>query len=212
MSLAENQKIFGIGLPKTGTSTLGACFEYLGYKKAPYDLSLINAIAKQDFTHVAQSAERFNAFEDWPWPLVYKQVAEAYPDAKFILTERTDAAIWLQSLQRHTFRNTDKNSEYLREQFYGSTNPWQDEEKYRSFYTKHNAQVREYFKNKPHRLLVVNWEEGDGWVEVCGFLKKKVPQMNFPHLNKSKSSAFIFYALRKVYTLLNSMNSRIKRK
>jgi hypothetical protein len=45
--------------------------------------------------------------------------------------------------------------------------------------------VIDYFADKPDKLLVICWENKDGWNKLCDFLNKSVPKVPFPHLNKS---------------------------
>jgi hypothetical protein len=182
-------KIFGIGLPKTGTSTLGRCFEILGYSKAPYNLTLINQVAQGNYSGLEKEIAQYQSFEDWPWPVVYPYLLEHYPEAKFILTLRADERVWLKSLQKHTSRNAQKNSEYLRQTFFGSPNPWDDEETYLKFYRQHIMQCTELFKDKPQQLLLLNWEDGDNWPELCDFLQVPIPNQDLPHVNPGKSTS-----------------------
>jgi hypothetical protein len=54
---------------------------------------------------------------------------------------------------------------------------------YRTIYERRNQRIREYFEDRPEDLLVVDWEEGDGWIELCDFLDVDVPDLPFPHAN-----------------------------
>ncbi len=45
-SRAEAQKVFGIGLMKTGTSSLGACLNVLGYNHRSYFPKLIRQLKR----------------------------------------------------------------------------------------------------------------------------------------------------------------------
>jgi hypothetical protein len=58
-------------------------------------------------------------------------------------------------------------------------------EYFTNFYNNHNQQVIDYFADKPDKLLVICWENKDGWNKLCDFLNKSVPKVPFPHLNKS---------------------------
>jgi hypothetical protein len=43
--------------------------------------------------------------------------------------------------------------------------------------------VLEYFGDRVNKdLLVVCWENGDGWAELSRFLKRRAPDEPFPHL------------------------------
>jgi hypothetical protein len=43
--------------------------------------------------------------------------------------------------------------------------------------------VTDYFRGRPHDLLVVDWEAGHGWPELCRFLGRDVPDQPFPREN-----------------------------
>ena len=52
-------------------------------------------------------------------------------------------------------------------------------------YRRHNAEVIEYFKNRPCDLLIMNMETS-GWRELCPFVDKLVPARDYPHEYKSR--------------------------
>ncbi len=43
--------------------------------------------------------------------------------------------------------------------------------------------IKNYFKDRPDDLLVMNICDGDGWEVLCPFLDKPIPAVSFPHLN-----------------------------
>ena len=47
-------------------------------------------------------------------------------------------------------------------------------------FRRHNAEVLEYFKNRPDDLLVMDMDAGAGWPQLCGFLKKSIPGVPYP--------------------------------
>ncbi|MGB1249592.1 MAG: sulfotransferase, partial [Candidatus Promineifilaceae bacterium] len=96
------QKVFGIGLNKTGTTTLGQCAEILGYRHMGCDRSLLaDIVLNQNLDRAFTIIEQFNFFEDWPWPLIYREIDKQFPNSKFILTVRDNEQAWLASLKRH---------------------------------------------------------------------------------------------------------------
>jgi hypothetical protein len=97
-------KVFGIGLNKTGTTTLAACLQELGFRHTSCNLELTRNAAGGNLTPIFEHADQYESFEDWPWPLIYKELDQKYEDAKFILTRRTDASAWFSSLKRHALR------------------------------------------------------------------------------------------------------------
>lgn len=170
-------KIFGVGWPKTGTTTLQRCFEILGYSYYGYKPSLVGKPELAMFI-----ARRFETFKDWPWSLYYKELDERYPGSKFVLTTR-ETESWLLSYRNWVTRHQPTSAmKDVRKKVYGSASPTEEQAIER--YERHNFEVKEYFSDRPGDLLVVDWEQGDGWEQLCTFLDKPVPNMGFPHANK----------------------------
>jgi hypothetical protein len=71
----------------------------------------------------------------------------------------------------------------IRRILYGLPFPKVSESAHRAL-RKHNAEVKHYFRDRGKDLLIVDWEEGDGWKELCNFLGKDIPDEDFPHANK----------------------------
>jgi hypothetical protein len=179
-------KIFGIGLNKTGTTTLGRCFELLRYTHTSCSMKLFEDYRAGDFSDIYETVEKFDTFEDWPWPLMYKELDKKYPGSKFILTIRKDHNIWLKSIKKHSLKTNPIY--HCRKLAYGYYYPQYNEGKYIRAYEKHNKEVIEYFKNRPNDFLIINWEEGDGWEKLCKFLGKRIPKKAIPHCNKSSTT------------------------
>jgi hypothetical protein len=126
---------------------------------------------------------------DLPIPLLYRELDKAYPGSKFILTLR-DENSWLKSVQKHYdprynpqqpgwaedgFTNTVHAALYGRISF--------DAETCLRVYRQHNADVLEYFKDRPEDLLILNVSKGEGWEKLCPFLKQPIPSKPYPHKN-----------------------------
>jgi hypothetical protein len=174
-------KVFGVGLNKTGTTTLGQCFKLLGYRHAPYDRTLLYRLHEGDPEPAFAVADKFETFEDWPWPLMFKQLDARYPDAKFVLTERSSPQKWIDSLKNHSERS---GTERVREIAYGHPMPRGHEDELMAFYAAHGRAVREHFVDRPEKLLVSCWETESRWHELCAFVGKDVPETPFPHANQ----------------------------
>ncbi len=173
-------KIFGIGLNKTGTTTLGVCFKTLGFKHAPYDKTLMYRHEAGDLDAILSVAHRYQTFEDWPWPLIYKELDEHFPDAKFVLTERISAAKWYDSLCRHSEHT---GTPRVRRIAYGHEMPQGHADEHLATYASHSDAVRAHFHGRPGKLLEVCWEEDSSWEALCSFLGLSVPTEAFPHAN-----------------------------
>lgn len=181
------QKIFGIGWAKTGTKTLGDCFKILGWKHQSLNLSLVEDVGRGDLTRILDLAAKKETFEDWPWIILFKELDKAFPGNKFVLTIR-DPESWLRSyrnmLQKEGVATLKMNK--IRCILYGLPFPDVTDAQLIERYLKHNDDVIQYFSSCPERLLIVNWEKGHGWKELCNFLDVDVPQVEFPHANRGK--------------------------
>lgn len=188
MNTVDNQsKIFGIGLNKTGTTTLGQCGKILGFRCTSCDKGLLeDFVIRNDFTRIKQKVSQFDLFEDWPWPLIYKDLDRMFPGSKFILTVRHSEEKWLESLKNHSMKTPPSN--HCRKLAYGFNFPHKNEKDHIEFYRRHNDNVRSYFKNRSNDFIELCWENGDGFEELCSFLNCNVPDVPFPHANKGANN------------------------
>jgi len=176
-------KIFEIGLPKTGTVSLGGALQILGFDckgwtpEAYFDFVDNNAI---DYDTI----DRHEAFHDGPWhDYDYKQLDERYPGSKFIILERDDEP-WIKSMENHfspDINASDIDTRLLDDGWVTS----RGQTIQRAIAKKHTKyrEVREYFKDRPDDLLIMRIT--DGWEKLCQFLNKPVPQEEFPHFNET---------------------------
>ncbi len=171
-------KVIGIGMSKTGTTTLGKCLELLGFTphqghNRKLKQHLVSGGAVQQ---ILAAAEKYRALEDSPWYLLYRELDEKFPGSKFILTVRKDSMTHARSSWYHGVRAGSRRGE-LSEHYLA--------DKIR-VYEEHNRQVMDYFKNRPDDLLVICWEKGDGWEKLCDFLGVTVPDVALPHENTGR--------------------------
>lgn len=176
-------KVFGIGLNKTGTTTLHHALQMLGYQNHHTVSELLTRwVSKGQVGRVLRVAESYTSFEDWPWPLIYQELYDYFPNAKFILTKRASSAVWFKSLCDHADMT---GPTHMRRMAYGYTMPHFRKDEHISQYEKHNEEVVQFFAQRdPSKLLVVSWEDGDGWPELCRFLNKPLPDQPFPVSNQ----------------------------
>jgi hypothetical protein len=175
-------KIFGIGLQKTGTTSLGMSLLHLGYRHRTFTQAMVLCVSEGLLEPVFAFVDQFDSFDDLPWPLIYPRLDERYPGSKFILTTRRDSQTWLRSMKQHALVMGPKEH---RKMAYGHVMPFGHEAEYVARYERHNREVREYFQDRPGDLLEVCWETGSGWKELCAFLDKPIPDIPFPHENKA---------------------------
>lgn len=179
--------VFGIGLSKTGTTSLDNALDILGY--APFHLP---PIAKADAAG--------NIRSDWPWwvwkhdamtdltvAVLHRELRAEFPNAKFIYTRR-DMERWLKSCEKHFTqelrdRRIQQGQTYLAplvKAFYGSE--VFEESGFRAAYERHDAEVMA-LHGADSNFMTYDLTDGQGWAPLCDFLGKPVPDQPFPKSN-----------------------------
>ena len=200
---ADYLHVIGAGLPRTGTSSLKEALEILGFDPCHHMTELFDKRGRSEEFIRAYRGEKVDFFGlmkgygstvDAPTTDFYKQIHQAYPKAKIVLTVRDSDEKWFESFEDTIGILATNNTYYyiiylfrfLRLQatvtrlFYKK---WQTEfgpitPKFHSF---HNAKVLK--ENKAGDVLVFNVKEG--WDPLCKFLGVDVPQdIPFPNVNE----------------------------
>jgi hypothetical protein len=175
----KGHKVFGIGFHKTGTKSLAAALRQLGYSvTGPNGVDNPN-ISRDVYGMAFGLVERHDAFQDNPWPILYKEPDERYPGSKFILTLRPTKN-WIKSMVQHFGEARTP----MREWIYGVGCPLGNEDVYVARYERHNREVMEHFLSRPNDLLVLRLTDGDGWATLCPFLGEAIPKVDFPQVNR----------------------------
>jgi hypothetical protein len=185
-------KIFGIGLNKTGTSSLGDYFELLGYKLYCRPTSKNIEIAKRNPEYFDKIINEHQVFEDWPWalPSLYKYIYNKYPTSKFILTMRENEEKWFDSLYRHSQRTGPTEQ---RKQIYGYHDPEpknnDNKQQHIKIYMKHYENVINFFNNSNgnSRLLILYVNDENKEKKIHEFINRPFNKYNFikyPHSNR----------------------------
>ena len=173
-------KVFCIGFHKTGTTSLAVALKQLGYRVTGPNGVNDPYIEKNVLSMAYDLVEQFDAFQDNPWPIIYRELDTRYPGSKFILTLR-DSESWIKSQVRHFGRRETA----MRKWIYGIGCPEGNEEIYIRRFKNHNREVLSHFRNRPQDFLVMNLAKGDGWDKLCPFLGDRIPNVPFPHVNKA---------------------------
>jgi len=181
-------RIFGIGMHKTATTSLHTALQTLGFLSGHWQNAHWAKAVWREMNQTGKSPtlEKFYALSDLPIPLLFRKLDVAYPGSKFILTLR-DEWNWLTSVRKHwnaaynKFRcqwDDDPFSHRIHEILYGRRDF--DPSTFLARYRRHNAEVLEYFQDRPQDLLVMDMEKKHGWKELCDFLSVPVPVENYP--------------------------------
>lgn len=169
--IMSKSKIFGIGMAKTGTTSLNDAFAILGIASigCPADIA---------------SIRRFDAATDGIVADEFEELDRVFPGSKFIYTVR-DVEGWLDSYTRYRGRKLPASKAHTDkvERLYGTTGT--DRSSLREAYERHDRHVREYFRDRPDDLLIMNiCGGGADWPSLCGFLGRPVPEVPFPASNE----------------------------
>jgi tetratricopeptide (TPR) repeat protein len=186
-------KVFGIGLSRTGTTSLKRALEQLGLLAAHFRNPFSGAML------TLADATRLDGATDTPVCAMFEDLYAACPNARFILTERPlpDWEASMATLYERSFGTADFAAlraqcaapEQLR---YGA--PWAAVHTALFFqfddaaaaWRAYHERVERFFAEKPGKLLRVDFTQGAGWGEICGFLGVAAPEGAFPWENRSR--------------------------
>jgi hypothetical protein len=206
-------RLIGAGLPRTGTLSQKVALEMLGFGPCYH---MVNVLADLGLAEKWRRAldgtpdweEIFGEHQstvDWPGSFYYRELLEAYPDAKVLLSVR-DGDAWAASMRdtiwglfygdiliRHLSearRQVDPKWEtyliMMKEMWrrsgliYGER---LDLDWMSAATDRYYAEVK---RNVPSEQLLV-WSVKDGWEPLAEFLEVPVPDQPFPHLNDTET-------------------------
>ena len=192
------QKVFVIGFQKTGTTSLEYALEHLGYHVYGGDKNLMKFSDSDELkTYIKKTLKTWDAVQDMPWPIFYKELYEIYPEAKFILTIRpTDK--WIRSVITY-FASIRVP---LHKKIYGVPCAEGYEDRYIELYNQYNKDIIEFFKQKPN-FLIMEMGKNFNYQTLGIFLDlEDIPLADFPHARNNKKRKLPNY---KLYRDLRSM-------
>lgn len=209
-SKRSDPKVFCIGQNKTGTTTIEVVLKRFGYRlgnQVEGEL-LLEAWHHRDFKHILKYCKTANAFQDVPFSLAYtyQHLDLAFPNAKFILTERDSAEQWYQSLTKfHSkkwadgqripsaedlklikYRGLGHAYKFNRYVFSTPETDVYNQTILKEHYLRHNQTIKDYFKTRPEKLLVINVAKPKDYSKLCVFLNQTPQGDDFPWENKTK--------------------------
>ena len=175
-------KTFVIGLPRSGTTSVCAAALDLGLRTAH------TAYTKACF-------ERAELIADTPCFSHYSELAERFPEAKFVLLQRQPER-WLESIQRllqrmstNLLSDTGGFSPLLKASYHRVFSPLNEQSlidgKHLEYcYKRHQQQVSTYFAQQAHRLLTIDISESHSFQQFCQFVGANSTSKQFAHLNQ----------------------------
>ncbi|MDP9138748.1 MAG: hypothetical protein M3N38_11325 [Pseudomonadota bacterium] len=176
-------KVFGIGLSRTGTTSLHAASVLMGLSAWHYPSQAAFRWFLGDFS--AATTQPFAAITDLPTPLFFEELDKTHPRARFILTVR-DVESWLDSFEAFLGRTRPSSPQTLRRDIiriacYGTMAFHR--ERMAGVYLRHIDRVQTYFRHRASDLLVLDVKkEPRPWQKLGDFLSLPLPDLPFPHL------------------------------
>lgn len=179
-------RIFCIGLSRTGTVSLTAALELLGYPARHYPNDPLTQEELRSGRYHLSVLEEVRALTDIPVAPFYPQLDREFPGSKFILTTR-DTGAWLESVERHfslyVEHQRDDFDDFILACVYGCLHF--SRERFGWVKERHEADVREYFADRPKDLLILDVAAEDPWALLCEFLEAPRPDEPYPHRNRA---------------------------
>ncbi len=218
-------EVIGAGLPRTATLTQKIALEMLGISPCYHMLNVVSDLSevqqwndavdrKPGGGQVAWSKifAGFRATVDWPAAFFYRDLMEAFPDAKVLLSVR-DSEAWARSMHQTIWGGlsgdtmlhdlavarariepgwrqflTLMRDMWTRSGLLDASQESFDISALAASMERYNQQVRECVP--PERLLV--WSPAQGWEPLCEFLGVPVPSAPLPRVNDSGAFVAMF--------------------
>jgi len=209
MGLSE-QKVFAIGWHKTATTSVIQALSQLGLHCLHGPVALYPSIAAGHAD--LRLLEPWGAVADMPIPLIVPQLQRQYPDARFLMTIRNEAA-WLDSVEEMFRIGNEPRAELegrslwdtlsetrfihqIHKLAYGATEfEWS---RFLDRYRQHNDAVRRRFVGWGESYLEVDVSRGLTWEPLCRWLGLPAPKEPFPWLNVKSEDEWTLCGLRVV--------------
>ena len=214
-------QIIGAGFGRTGTMSLAAALEQLGFGpcyhmldvfKHPSHIGVWQAAADGQKTDWKQFLGGYKAGLDYPLVAFYKDLMEVFPEAKVILTLR-DPELWYESTRETIYRGSALPDWLMRilppfrgmKQMVRSTT-WDRLFQGRFEDRRHAIRVfrdhiEEVKRTVPKEKLLI-YSVSESWEPLCAFLDVPVPKRTFPHINDRKTTQRMYLLARVLAALL----------
>ena len=221
-------KIIGAGLPRTGTSSLKAALDRLGFGPTYHMFELLQhpehverwrPVVNREPVDWERVFDGYSSAVDFPASIYWRELAEAYPEAKVILSVR-DPRRWHKSISgmgpqmpvdgeldmaamvermpprmRSVFDlmpEVDEAAQRMLGPDFSIGGGPMEKEKAVEIFERHTENVRAALP--ADRLLV--FEASDGWGPLCEFLGVEAPvDEPYPHLNDAETLQRTFAAM-----------------
>ena len=194
-------EVIGSGFGRTGTKSLKAALERLGYGPCHHMHEIVEDPGQVAHWQAIAAGRRvdwntvfagYRSQVDWPGAHVWRELAAAFPDAKVVHSVRPEAQWWA---------SFNKTIGKLMARYEGLPLPphirdmlsaWNDLAGKTTFggVLDDEATGRAAFRKRTEEVTaalpasrVLVFDVAEGWEPLCAFLGKKVPDEPFPHHN-----------------------------
>lgn len=198
-------RVFDISMPRTGTRSLTVAMQRLGYTTwhgpSPHeDRLFVEQVLAGTFAYGSIVGSYDFLSHVGPW---YQELAELWPDARFILLDRPILP-WLLSCRRHWIKSHKgaRPAATIGERevviplsrllsmlyFCGAIDV--DRDHFVCCYRAHRRDVVRYFaaRNERHRLLQLTLAQNVFWRRLCRFLDiADIPRCGVPHIKRVRA-------------------------
>lgn len=195
-------QVIGAGFGRTGTMSLKLALEQLGFQPCYHMYEVFAHPGHAEVWHEAAKGrppdwreflKDYRAAVDWPACHFWRELAEAFPEAKFLLTERDEDA-WYKSMSQTIFEAMRMGDRFANDPVRGPQLRMaryvveektfagrMDRDSALAVYRAHNEAVKRAF---PRGKLLI-YDVGEGWAPLCEFLGVGVPETPFPRTNST---------------------------
>ncbi|HVX42346.1 MAG TPA: sulfotransferase [Mycobacteriales bacterium] len=206
--MSDGLQVLGVGLHRTGSMSVKAALERLGFGPCYHGLEGLRRSADGDHWMAAYETggridwsvifEGYRSTLDWPTIYFWEQLVAAYPEAKVLLTDRDPDSWWESHVQMFRLgmsfgeELTDEQRGWAAGSGFGRMQTALatiaaarfggqvfDKEHCLRIFREHGERVRRIVP--ADRLLVYRVQEG--WAPLCRFLGVAVPDEPFPRVN-----------------------------
>ena len=215
-------KVIGSGFGRTGTLSLKAALEILGFApcyhmeeviKRPSHIKHWQKIGHNQPVLWENIFDDFQATVDFPASLFYRELLAHYPEAKVVHTVRdperwysstaetiyraaSNFPAWVPKLIPPLGRFTDMQERLIWQDLFNGR--FADRDYAIEVFNQYTEDVRQHVP--PEKLLIFQVKEG--WEPLCAFLDVPVPDAPFPHVNDRETMLRRFKRMRNVLTWL----------
>jgi len=182
----NRQRIFGIGLNKTATSSLHEALTILSFKSlhfgGPEAAAAVQQALDADVPLLSHLDPRYDAFSDIGLlSRRFRMLDGQYPGSRFVLTVRPFPE-WIDSRRRHVERNIAAKEAGK----YHGTFLVVEVQKWTIEWDTHMERAHNYFRGRDD-FLEIDFTKDPEWGPLCRLLGVSEPDVAFPWSNRDRA-------------------------